>query len=730
MPRPPQVGEKQDGYWYAGGDPGDPKSWLKEFDLPAENTVRQWKTAIGLLTTADQKRQIDVLTKNYPDLVYYEDEKGNVIVDGSAYGGEPGYLNAPGISGRDLRNLGFNVAAFIPTGRVIGGVVQGAGKLFSAAATAVGLGATQAGITAVNDAAGADTTPKDYLLDTGVAAATGAAADTLMRVIGPRIGPVISKYRMQMGKVTPDMVESVRAAIKEAGVPERQIDESLILNTLQRAAQAAGVKLGEVNNSILDDVLQGAHIGPTAHTAESGNRALAEEFHTQLTAGQATEDPTRLWAEDAMRHGGRGGPAQGVMRGFDLAQNRDLENARGMVLDRLTPGGMHTVDSVAGGTQAVGDAVRSVEKSADKIVSEAYGEVGDAFLSAEGLSGLLSRVRGSVRRVDFDPNLPQTNSLLKDITKTQKLLTSFKGRIKPYHIKQIELMRRRLNTAAGSAEGSDLTQVSVMKKAFDDYVNEAVEGALFSGDEGVLNVLKEARSLRTEYGRVFEARPIRTSSGRILRDETGELIERIVYKNPTGEELANWLFGVSKLSRPGAERAVKRIGNIVGRNSQEWHMLRQAAFLRLTGGSTGMTPASAQVYSKRLQEAVYGDGAQLMRELFTKDEVRMFQRLGKLMRLTDPYGGPTLRAAANRSGSAYRIASDAINLLGQLISMPVRAVPMGSAGLNTAGKIVGDAAATIGARNAIDQSMVTAPLFTRYTALGLPVGGALQGNED
>lgn len=88
---------------------------------------------------------------------------------------EPYYINKPGISGRDLKDMGGQAAMFIPAARVAGAAVK-TGSVAMLGGSALAAGGTQAAMEGATAAAGADQTPGSAALDIGVATVLGPAS--------------------------------------------------------------------------------------------------------------------------------------------------------------------------------------------------------------------------------------------------------------------------------------------------------------------------------------------------------------------------------------------------------------------------------------------------------------------------------------------------------------------------------------------------------------------------
>lgn len=88
---------------------------------------------------------------------------------------QPFYINKPGVSGRDLKDMGGQAAMFIPAARVAGAAVK-AGSVKLLAGSAGAAGGQQAIMEGSTYASGADQSFGSAALDTGVAAVLGPAS--------------------------------------------------------------------------------------------------------------------------------------------------------------------------------------------------------------------------------------------------------------------------------------------------------------------------------------------------------------------------------------------------------------------------------------------------------------------------------------------------------------------------------------------------------------------------
>lgn len=595
---------------------------LEEFDLPFEFSARQAKTALGLMTTFDPKKQVALLKDNYPDLTFAEDDKGNIIVDGSAYGGDKGVLNMPGVSGRDIIQAGFQMVAFTPAAKVVGLAATTLGKAGAVGAASAG---TQAGLDIAGQAAG---TTDDVSLgnidksDVAIAGVAGGGLELAFRGLS-KFAPLL-KRSIQRDGITDEVRETFRRTAVEVGRNPDEITDEVIQSFIRSANESVDPK--------------------TAATLQ-GER----EFGIGLTEGQRTGNQKKLSFEDSARAGIKGEKAQNIMLANEAKQNKQIVSAKNSIQERIGRGLVVKNQQEAGAV--LGDAVRGAERQANYAVDEAFGQVGDAALNYEGVKGLLSSIQKSVRGFEFDRSLKSTRSVLEDVKRFQSITTKAGSRFINQPIKVIERGRRRLNGAIGSAENpTDKRQVVLIKKAYDRYLDEAVKNSLFVGDTEALNTLKASRALSAEYFKKFTTQPKYTKSGRNIADKEGSFIERIVSADPTNEQVINSLFGASGFNNRAGQNMAKRFKTIVGKDTDAWLAVKQAGFMRLIKFMPDGKSVSGQQTSKAILQAI-DNNQSLMNELYTPAQIGTMKRFAAQVKRTQP---DIVRSRENPSGTAQK----------------------------------------------------------------------------
>lgn len=666
---------------------------LPEFDLPFEFSARQAKTALGLMSTFKPEREVQVLKHNYPNLKFSKDKFDNVIVDGSAYGGGVGYLNLPGISIRDLADMGFQVASFTPAGKA-----GAAAKSILGRAAAVGgaSAATETGMDLANQASGGTDDVSLKNVDKGNVAIAGAGG-AFFEGIGNIAARYLPKFR-KTGEITDDIRNAFRTVAKEKGIDPDTITDDMMRSFMQSA-----------EDSVKPEAMGGAQ--------------ASSEFGIPYTKGQLSKNVKQLNLEDSMRHGAAGSKAQDVMQTFEESQQKPaIAAARARTQANLS-GGKATIESATDAGETVREGLKSRATTLDQAISDAYDSVGKAYLSPKSMSDLGKKIIKASKSTDFiaDPKLaPASTGLVNDFKTFTDFLDNAGGRAKAFPIKRIEDMRRRINAYASSAANpTDKRQVVILKKAFDDYLDSAVDNALFSGDQTALDALKKARGLRAEYARQFQRVDTATKSGRAVKDQAGDVIERIIAADPTDEQVVNYVFGASKLGgRQAGAKVASKLKDVLGPDSKEWASIREAGFLRLTEPRTGQD-VSGRIFRNRLTEALR-DSPTLMDTLYTKQEQALMQRLANAIVRAQPEIGNPSKTAYKSSQIIQQAWSALATTLGFNAGGPTGAIA--ASGAVNGGKFLASLRA---ARKAKDATNGVIKPFGRFNIGGAGAAGSV-----
>jgi len=606
-----------------------------------EGSWKQFKTALGLMTTFDKQKQLNILKENYPKLegAISADKYGNVIIDGSAYGGNVGYMNVPGISARDMMQAGFQVAAFTPAGKAAGMAAKaGYGLPTRSAAAAVAAMGVQAGQDITGQAVGTteDVSPKNIdIQDVALAGAGG--------FVGELVSPILAKAWKPLKNAFRNVWERSKVLSEEAKTAFRQ----------------AAVNAGEDPASVTDELIT-SFMDAADEAVDPENIAAIQqsrEFGLPYTKGQAMPEGAKkieqLSLEDTLRHSKTSPGATRKMQAFEQdVQQPAMVSAKERVKRELAEG-QDLSTSPTESAARVGESVQTAEQQAWDVVGDAYKAVGDAEVIPEGIRGIVDAVKRTAREGRFitDKQLaPATKLLLKEATQLQTILKKVKG-VKPFHINEVENFRKKILAFEKSAANpNDKRQIQLLKRQFDDAYDDVVEQGLITGDLEALDAMKNARSLRRRFATMFQEDKVRVRSGRQVPDPAGRMIEEIAAGVRTPEQIANMLFGVSKLGGNTASyQFAKRLQNIFPQGTPEWNAIRQGAFLFLTKPNT-QGNISGRIFRNKLQDATKGKGGSYMNLLFNPAEIAKFRRLASAIIRAQP-------EIDNPSKTAYKAAS-------------------------------------------------------------------------
>ena len=619
---------------YISGAGKNPEN-LGEITDYGQSAGKELKIAAGLLASLSPEGQADIVRSNIPGAKVEKDTSGNWVVE---IDGQRGLINKPGLSPNDGTQFAAQMLAFIPTAKM---ATFATGLLGRMGISATGAGATSVAMDKVAQGAGSDQ-PVDKLNAT-LSAGFGAGAELLAPLL-PTLKPV-------MGRIS--------QALKGRGVTDKTRD----------FVKSQFIKVGLSADDATDDVIR--EISRLSDDAVKPEQAMAlqgeKEFGIPLTKGQRSLDDAALSFEDRSRAGMLGDKPQGIIRGFEQdVQSPAIDKAKNKVVDMIAPGADDVVRPASAGAM-VKESIRSAEKAADDIVGEAYANVGDATLNAESVNSLYNATRKAVIGIDKDRSLKGTAGILAQLKRSQKLMSELeKAGAKPKgkHIKELEMLRRRLNGAIGTAENpTDKRQLTQIKRAFDDFTDNAVIDGLFSGDPTALESMKSARGLMTEYAKKFRSQPIKTKSGRTLADTEGAFIEKIIAADPTDEQVINSLFGASNLSNTAGAKMAQRFKSILG-EGDAWNAVRKAGLLRIIKTNTvnGKQVVSGQKTLKAINEAMEKNGS-LMSELYSPEEIGVIRRFAAQVKRTQP---DLVKSRENPSGTAQALSKTAGDLVRRL----------------------------------------------------------------
>lgn len=627
--------------------------------------------------SVDPQQVADIAVKTLPGAQAHKDSHGNVMVK---WKGKDYYVNKPGVSQADFDTLIPQMYFYLGAAKA-GGLAKG---LLGRMAT---VGLTSAGVSVGSDIASQELgseqgiSPERAVIS-GVA---GAGFEAL--------SPLAAKaWRFLFGQ--PKYFDAAARRLTPEG---------------EKAARAAGLDLNQA-----DEVVQKMFAEEAQSATGQGavGRIRGKEFGIPMTHGQATGDLGQLSKEEATRHGAFGTKGQEILTQFDEAQRTAMQGARGQIQTRLA-GGETTLARPQQAGEAVGQGLQGRARHLMGQIDEAYkvaGEV-EARIPSGSLRGVTRRLGQRVQDYGLDKELhPAAVKTLRDIARMERAATRAgkSGRVTQVTLRELEKMRRRINNNFGAAKNpADRAALSNIKSEFDNWVDDVFDNALFEGDNRALDLLKRARSMRRQYGQLFEMRD--------RGDQAGRIIQKILAEDRTPEQVANYVFGRGKLGGMDTSvQVVRRIKQIVGDGSEEMQALREAGWLKLSKeiGTDIFSPTKFKNNLNRVME----ENRSLMQELYTPEELGMFNRFrDEVMRTVTP---ETVRNPSKTSYTLARLMREWTGRLGTMMTFSGN--PAAGALLFTA-KRVPQVMGTRAAKKAVTPLVpprLRAPLFTAAGTAG------------
>jgi len=383
-----------------------------------------------------------------------------------------------------------------------------------------------------------------------------------------------------------------------------------VRNLLGRNAEEAAALLAKQGIEPTPELV--AKVAPKIEQLRAGAnpQAITGEgmFGFDYSLGQRMTDPTRQFAQLSREEMLRQTP--GGHAAFDAMQRNNaakLDDALVGMGERFGGNPTRTpAELVQGAGAALG---RQADELGRRITSayESAGKGARTAVDAQAIAALPARLRQSVREFDIHPNTTPATARTLDLIQHATTAT-LGGNVKGVTLRAIETQRRILNNSIGSAANpADRAAMLAVKREFDGWLDDAVERALVTGDPASLSALKDARSLRAEYGRRFEG-----------GKDADRFIQGLLDGTRTPEELLNIALGASQVSKAGGARFVERLRLAANNDPEVMGGLRAAHFARLTRGTDGKPLQLGQIV-RNVRQTGYANGS-VLRALYSPQQ--------------------------------------------------------------------------------------------------------------
>ena len=614
--------------WFKGGQREDniPLASGANLGLPNDKARKM----LALLTTTASDERLQAGIKNIlPNSQFDKDQYGNLVVITPVYrdGKETQqytrfYPNPKGLDATDLMIGSGAMAlgeAIVMTGGALGLPVTGmtGGAL---------IGATEAGI--VEGVSSYLTGDKYQYGDIPGGAAGGAVGAKAFEMLGK----LYRAFKRAPGAVfgsNGELPKNVQNQLRAAGIDPATVTRE----TMQKIE--AQVKAG---------------IDP----AEAGRLAEAETLPVPvpLTKGAVTGSQGQQLFENAAEMGGYGSKAESMMRGAREQTQDALQANIPEIRDRIGDGSP-TVTGTGQAGAAAQDVLVAQEAAARQRANEMYDAArskGSAFMDEDAAIAMTGRIEGRIAEGYETINIPKTASALDNL----KSIIADGGDIR----EMFGLRQKIVNLAKeGGTDGSAAIE---LKNLLDDELTKALDDALIFGDQEAIGAWKTAINNYSEFKDLWQSKGglLNLLTERVTKD--GEKLGLKV----TPEQASNTIFNVTSNRLSTNPKAAANIITMQKNlPKQEWDMIRQEAFLRITRAGKSQK-AGRDVFSgvnfRKEWEKLKTDNPTMINALFTPEERKLITQFANVAARST--GGAV--NASNTANSAFNIMGRIMTALG------------------------------------------------------------------
>lgn len=554
------------------------------------NNPDNWKTTAAGMFGSDEDK-VKSYFKNNPDVEKQTDKNGNVYYERE---GEKIYVDKPGADIGDIGDIAGEAGSYM-----IGGAL--AAPIKNAAGRAVVSGSAMYGTDLINQKLAGNEE-----LDHGRAGIVGLST-TAMETALPIIKKV-SRFFKNRGANNVQIGQKVAGELGMDGLTKSQLDD-----------------LGKYTSQLDDKIISKENI------------ASHVELNQKPTLGTLTKNQGILDTEKQLREGGTKSTIN-KLTSLDDQNAQGLEEAFQKFGSKIGGGGdANKFDS----SSKLLASLQGAKKTADKAVGQAYDDIGEASLRLNTLKTAPERISKALRADNTilgDTITPNARAAVDDIfTKLGNLPDNPNMKVK---WQVIDAQRKALLKLKNGAVSNDKHAMNVINKEFDNIIDDAFTNDLVKGSDILApENLKKARQLAHETFVKFGKED--------KYDTGGALIEKLLSKNATPEQLSDAIINVNGLISQNAPQMAKKMINVFGKDSAEHGMLKQMTITGLVDRNDVAKTRSSLLTA--LRNAVGGKKSYL-NEVFDKKEIGFLSRSMHFLEDTELKG-----VAGRSSGTTERI---------------------------------------------------------------------------
>jgi hypothetical protein len=530
---------------------------------------------------------------------YGFDKHGNAWVipndDGKKF-----YLNKPGVSGQDAWDVGTMLGFQMPFARAGGGAAKTLVGKMVGTGTGLGTGSVVQDVAAgqVGSEQGID--PQRAGMAVGLGAlfeGLSPAASALWRMT------VKNPVLYASGKLT----EAGKKVLEKAGMTKEQISDDFAREFAKRMETAAD---------------------PQAAAASADAASLP--VPVPLKRGQQTLSAGDQMFDDLAQKGSYGPVAENITKGKTATQEEALAANIDAIQGRVGGSGITNPQQAGEAAQA---SLSTAERAAKRGVDDAYTTARNTNAGVEGTEFIKTafNIERAAASEATPATAPSAFSLIDD-------LKGLSGGDRSVLLKEVYLKRQQLSNLRG-ANNADAVAAGAAVKAIDSEMERLLVGDLIKGNPIAVKAWKTAIGLAKSRFRKFYG---------------GGIVEKLVTrtKGPGGElkvapeQATNAIFGGKTLFGANAtKRSIVHLRKTLGKDSAEWGMIKEAAWLRIAESSqggvtaTGKRALSGANFAKGMDRAMKEYGS-VMKTMFTDQELSLMQSFKRtLARVTIPVKG-------------------------------------------------------------------------------------------